>query len=136
MFRKINSTQIHPGAVSFAVLVFRLAIGILMMPHGYNKMMHWDENSKDFTNFLGLGPSVSLALTIGAEFFCSLLLCLGLFTRLALIPLIIAMTVAVVDAHHLEIFGKGGSAFMYLMSYILLIIIGPGRYSADRLIFK
>jgi putative oxidoreductase len=136
MFRKFNSTQINQNALSFGLLLFRVGTGLLMIPHGYNKLINFETYSKDFTNFLGLGPAISLSLVIGAEFFCSIFLCIGLFTRVALIPLIITMLVALINAHHGDILGKGGSAFQFLISYILLLLSGPGRFSLDRTLFR
>ena len=87
-------------------------------------------------NFMGLGSRLSLSLTIGAEFFCSLLLVVGLLTRFSLIPLMVAMLVAVFQAHHGEIFGDGQTAFLYLSTYVALLFTGPGKFSADGILFK
>jgi putative oxidoreductase len=87
-------------------------------------------------DFLGLGSSFSLTLAIGTEFFCSILLMAGLITRLALIPLIITMAVAVFDAHGADIFGKGEMAFLYLAIYITLMLKGAGKFSMDNFLFK
>ena len=87
-------------------------------------------------NFLGLGPAVSLALVVFAEFFCSILLVIGFMTRAALIPLIITMAVAVFSAHSGDIFGKGELAALYLVTYTSLLLTGPGRYSIDGIISR
>ena len=87
---KLLSTKYSTGAFNTAMLLLRLALGILMMMHGYNKLVHFADMQHKFMNFLGLGSTLSLILVIFAEFFCSLFLILGLFTRLATIPLIIA----------------------------------------------
>jgi putative oxidoreductase len=89
-----------------------------------------------FINFLGLGPTISLSLSIFAEVGCSILLILGLMTRLAIIPNIINMIVALFVAHNFDIFGKGELAAVYLIVYISLIILGPGGYSLDAMISK
>lgn len=46
------------------------------------------------------------------------------------------MLVAVIHAHHGEIFGDGQEAFLYLMAYITLLITGAGKCSADHLLFR
>ena len=85
---------------------------------------------------MGIGTTASLALLVFAEFFCSLFLVLGLFTRFAAIPLIIATAVMVFKAHHGDIFGDGETAALYLTGYIVLLLVGPGRVSVDSLIGK
>ncbi len=93
--KKLLSTSYSAGAFNAAMLILRLSVGILMMMHGYDKLTGFGEMQHKFMNFMGIGSSVSLALVVFAEFFCSLFLILGLFTRLAAIPLIIATCVMV-----------------------------------------
>jgi putative oxidoreductase len=118
------------------MLVLRLSLGVLMMYHGYQKLMHFSEMQQKFMNFLGMGPTMSLALLIFAEFFCSMFLILGLFTRLAAIPLIIATCVMVFKAHGGDVFGDGETAALYLSGYLVLLFVGPGRVSVDSMIGK
>jgi putative oxidoreductase len=136
MFRKMLSAGIEEKRASIALLLLRISAAIVMIPHGYGKMMNYAEKHEKFMSFLGLGGSVSLALVIFAEFFCSILLAAGLFTRFALIPLIVAMCVAIFHSHGGDIFGDGEHAFLYLALFIPLLIAGPGRYSADGLLLN
>ena len=112
--RKLLSTKYSAGAFSAAMLILRLGVGILMMMHGFDKLIHFGELQHKFMNFLGIGSTMSLALVVFAEFFCSLFLILGLFTRLAAIPLIIATCVMVFKAHNGDVFGDGETAALYL----------------------
>ena len=134
--RKLLSTKYSAGAFNAAMLLLRLGLGILMMAHGYQKLTHFAEMQPKFMNFMGIGSSMSLALLIFAEFFCSLFLILGLFTRLAAIPLIIATCVMVFKAHSGDVFGDGETATLYLTGYLVLLFVGPGRVSVDSMIGK
>jgi putative oxidoreductase len=134
--RKLLSTKYSAGAFNAAMLLLRLGLGILMMAHGYQKLTHFAEMQPKFMNFLGMGSSMSLALLVFAEFFCSLFLILGLFTRLAAIPLIIATCVMVFKAHNSDVFGDGETAALYLTGYLVLLFVGPGRISVDSMIGK
>lgn len=134
--RKLLSTKYSAGAFNTAMLVLRLGIGILMMAHGYDKLIHFGDLQHKFMNFMGIGTTMSLALVVFAEFFCSLFLIIGLFTRLAAIPLIIATCVMVFKAHNGEVFGDGQTAALYLTAYLVLLFIGPGRVSVDSMIGK
>lgn len=134
---KMGSTKINEEAVQFALLLFRIFLGIVMITHGYPKLEKLIAGGNiEFMNFLGLGPTISLVLVVFAEFICSILLILGLFTRWSLIPLIIVMLVAVFGVHINDSFDKMELPLHYLVSYIILMIIGPGRYSIDGLIAK
>jgi putative oxidoreductase len=134
--KKLLSAKYSAGAVSAAMLVLRLGVGILMMNHGYDKLVHFSEYQDKFMNFLGMGRTLSLALVVFAEFFCSLFLILGLFTRLAAIPLIITMCVVIFKVNHGNIFGDGETAALYLTGYLVLLLVGPGRVSVDSMIGK
>lgn len=85
---------------------------------------------------MGIGMTASLILVIFAEFFCSLLLVLGLFTRLAVIPLIITVLVIIFKVQHGDIFGDAEVVVLYLAGYAVLLMVGPGRISIDRMIGK
>lgn len=122
----------HPIGFDLSLLVFRAFISVMMIPHGWNKWIHFDEKKAKFMDFMGFGHETSLLLVILAELICPCLILLGLGTRLAIIPVVIAMSVAVFDAHDGEIFGDGSEAFLYLLGFGLLFFTGPGKYALDR----
>lgn len=119
--------------LDYALLLLRLAFGITMIVgHGWPKLMRlFSGEPIEFADPFGLGPAVSLGLAVFAEVFCSLLVMLGLYTRLALLPLIITMLVAIFYANWGEPFGRWEKAFLYLVPYLALLLSGPGWYSLD-----
>ena len=82
-------------SMDFGVLLLRLGVGAMMLVHGIPKLgMLISGNWAAFQDPLGIGNFLSLLLCVGAEFGCSILIFLGLFTRLASLLLIINMCVA------------------------------------------
>ena len=136
MIRKFALRNYTETTVSLALLILRIGVGVLMIHHGYDKLVHFREYEPQFMNFIGLGTTASLALVVFAEFFCSALLLIGFLTSVSTIPLIITMGVAVFMAHDGAIFAKGELATLYLFVYIALMIVGPGKYSLDAILFK
>ncbi|MGB8191981.1 MAG: DoxX family protein [Chitinophagaceae bacterium] len=134
--KKLTSTNYSAGAFNVAMLLMRIGFAGLMLPHGYDKLVKFATMKKDFIDFLGLGPTVSLAMLVFAEFFCSALLILGLFSRLACIPLIIAMAVALFKAHHGLIFSEGEHATLFLVAFSVILLLGPGKVSVDGMMGK
>ncbi len=134
--KKIFSTKYSANSLSFSLLLLRLSVGGLMIPHGYQKLMNFAAKSSGFSDPFHIGGPASMSLTIFAELFCAVLIVLGLMTRLACIPLIIAMSVALFYSHHGQLFGDGEHAALYLAGYIALLFAGPGNISVDRLIGK
>jgi putative oxidoreductase len=135
--KKLFSTRVSENALAFALLVLRVGAGSLMlMKHGLDKLMHFSQKAGGFADPFGIGSTASLSLAVFAEFFCAVFIILGLFTRLATIPLIIAMSVALFVAHQGDFFGKGELAGLFLIVFVTLLFTGPGKVSLDRLIAK
>ena len=83
---------------------------------------------------MGMSPALSLTLAVFAEVICSLLLLFGLGTRLAVIPLIVTMLIAVFFIHGADPFAKQELGLHYLLVYLLLLFAGSGRYSLDKVL--
>ncbi|MES2620636.1 MAG: DoxX family protein [Bacteroidota bacterium] len=136
MIKKVLSAKLNDNQINISLLILRVTAGVLMAHHGYQKLSNFSSIEPKFMEFMGLSKSISLGLVVGAEFFCSLLLIIGLGTRFALVPLVITMVVAVFKAHSGEIFGDGETAFLYLAIYVTLLLKGAGKYSADHYLFS
>jgi len=135
--RRLFSTSVSDGAFSFAMLVLRLGAGsLVLILHGLDKLMHFAAKAPHFADPFHIGSTTSLAMVLFAEVFCSTFVMLGLFTRLACIPLIIDLATALVYAHGGHYFGPGELAGIFLVSFFTILINGPGSISLDRFIAK
>ncbi|MGL5233588.1 MAG: DoxX family protein, partial [Empedobacter falsenii] len=117
-------------------LLIRLAAGGFMFTHGFGKLQKLVNGNFEFGDPIGLGSEISLGLTVFAEILCAFLVLVGLFTRLAVIPLIITMLVAVFIVHADHDFGKKELGLFYLINYLVIFLSGAGKYSLDKLILK
>lgn len=129
----INS---EPLSEDFGYLVIRVGFGGTMFwQHGWPKLMAFSERVDSFADPFGLGPAFSLILILIAEVLCSVLVVLGLWTRMALIPLIIAMAVVVFMVSGDAAFAEKELAAVYLMAFVGLLFTGSGRFAIDRISF-
>lgn len=129
-----NNSITSVGA-SVGLIALRVIAGFnLLYNHGLGKLMSFGEEAATFDNPIGLGPVLSMVLTVFAEFFCSLALILGLTTRLAAIPLVITMIVIVFYVHISDPFADMELGLLYLSSFTMILLVGPGRYSLDAVI--
>lgn len=129
-----NSSSVLKDVILLAVRVF---IGFAMLSHGFPKLQMLLGGGKiEFFDFMGLGPQISLILTVFAEFACSILLILGLFTRISLGFLIFTMIIAAFIVHGADSFEKREMAFIYLSIYLMIMAFGPGKFSVDHMIEK
>ncbi|HXS58089.1 MAG TPA: DoxX family protein, partial [Hanamia sp.] len=86
--KKIFSINHTTKDVDIALLIIRIAIALLMLTHGIPKMAGLAETPVKFMDVFGMGAGISLSLAVFAEVICSVLVLVGLGTRLAVIPLI------------------------------------------------
>jgi len=129
-------TNTSEKTISLGLLVLRIGVSISMIYlHGYPRLINYSAISSKFADPLGIGTAASLSLVVFAEFFCSLFLIVGLFTRWSCLPLIITMIVAtwIVNGGKGFIFQE--KSFVYLITYISLLICGGGYFSLDNLLF-
>lgn len=138
MFKKLFIPSDDSDLTSMALLVARLWFSLAMLfNHGLDKFAHFKDIVGTFPDPLGLGQEASLVLVIFAEVLGSLLLAVGLFTRVAASVLVIDMFVAFLMVHKTAMTGQSGGelAFLYLAGYITLLIAGGGLFSLDTVAF-
>jgi len=129
---RIFSTKVGNFNLNIGLFILRVSAGGFMLSHGYPKLQRLLAGEMNFGDPLGLGPEVSLVLAVFAEFVCAILVMLGLGTRLATIPLIVTMAVAAFIAHGADPFGRKEMALLYLVVFVVLLLTGGGKYSADN----
>lgn len=125
-------------AASAGLLVLRLFLGLGLMAHGYQKFFLFGING--FAGFLGsLGapaPVPAAWLSASTELVGGLLIALGLFTRLAAVPLAINMLVAALIAHSGYFITNTPPGREYALNlaaaFVALALTGAGRYSIDN----
>lgn len=118
-----------------AILFMRIFIGAMMLTHGIGKLQNYNAIVNSFPDPLGIGSAVSFAIITFVEVGCSVLIIMGLFTRLATLPLIFGMFVATFIAFPEKSFAAGELSFVYMGIYIMLLISGGGRYAIDAFMF-
>jgi putative oxidoreductase len=134
--RKLFSTRYNAGAYNTALLVLRLGFGILLTHHGYLKLSNFHQTESFMPDIMGLSKSIAAGLVVFAELFCGFLIILGLFTRLACIPIIIMLLFIIFKTGHADFFGKEELPTAYIIPFIALLFTGAGKISIDNMISK
>lgn len=120
-------------------LALRLSLGAVFILSGWGKLHSLDKVTEFFTE-LGIPFSgFNATLCSLTELVGGLLIAFGLFTRLAAVPLMVVMAVAIATARRSEISGPlaflGFIEVTYLAGFLWLLLAGPGKASLDALIF-
>jgi len=133
--KQLVSINFSQKGIDLAILITRITAAALMLSHGLPKLgMLFSGNATHFPAVLGMSSEISLVLTVFAEVVCSIFILFGLGTRLAVVPLIITMLVAVLYIHSADPFAKQEPGIQYLILYVILFITGSGKYSLDYLL--
>jgi putative oxidoreductase len=133
--KKILNVHSTSTGIDIAILIARVGIAALMLTHGLPKMaMLFSGEPVQFPALFGLSAELSLSLAVFAEVLCSIFLLTGFGTRLAVIPLITTMVVALFFIHAADPFAQQEPASQYLLVYVILLFTGSGKYSIDYLL--
>lgn len=108
--------------------------GLLLLGHGLGKLMGFSQMATVFPDPLGLGVKFTLVVAIFAEFFCALLVVVGLSTRLATLPIIGTLLTAAIIVHSADPWAKKEFALIYAIPFITLALTGPGAFSLDGIV--
>jgi putative oxidoreductase len=137
MMKKILSTAYSDTAFNFAMLLLRLVFGLTLCLHyGVAKITSFSEYVHNFFDPFGIGHRWSLVLAIIGEVFGSMLLILGLFTRIAALVLVFEMCVIIFMYKHSQPFNYHENAVLFFIGFAVILLVGPGRISVDAMAGK
>ncbi|MBP1222365.1 DoxX family protein [Flavobacterium sp. 1355] len=130
---------------SKTTILIRLMVGAVFLSEGIQKFLFTETLGAGRFEKIGLPSPEFLGSFVGAfEIVCGSLILLGLLTRLAAIPLIIIMLVAIATTKSEVLAEKGFWEMMHgsrtdwamLLGSIFLLIKGGGFWSADKTLIK
>lgn len=117
---------------NIGLLLLRLTLGfMILVGHGWPKLVNFSSLMETFPDPLGVGPLVSLLVTVIAEVVGSFLLILGLGTKMASVLLTVVLSVAAFVVHGQGSWSAKELALLYALVSLCLLLVGPGQYSLD-----
>lgn len=135
--------RVQGNAADAGLLILRVALGVVFIYHGGQKLFglfggYGLAGTAQWMGSVGIPLPYPSALAAGsAEFFGGLAVLLGLGTRIAAVPMVFTMLVAIVSAH----WGKfdaqaGGMEYPLTLAAALtaLALIGGGKWTLPALL--
>jgi putative oxidoreductase len=134
-------SKIYAAFDPIALLLLRLSVGLILVPHGCQKLFGWFgglgfEKFTEIFDKIGWHPAVFwVALVALTESVGGLLLAFGFLTRFAAAAILIFMINAVWATHAKGFFwAQGGMEYPILIGIVALVFLikGGGRFSVDH----
>ena len=125
----MKSLFIQPPRLNAGLFFLRLAGSLLLLHvHGLPKILHFSEELTRIEDPFGLGPMMSLLPAILAEVICPIFIILGWGTRLACLPIIAVLLVAMLVVHPHWSIAEGQFGWLLLIIFTTLALTGPGGW--------
>src|SRR5688572_7741804 len=120
------------------IAMIRIILGVFMIYHGWEvfdpgKM---NEYSKWLTDIKFPSPRLLAYLGKAIELISGILITVGLFTRLAIIPLAVTMAIICFGIGKGRIFMEDQHPFLFILLAFVFFFTGPGKWSLDYLLFE
>ena len=112
--------------------LLRIIPSALLLTHGIPKFQKLIGGDFEFADPIGIGATPTLFLAVLGEFICPILLILGFKTKWAAIVPALVMAVAAFVVHSADPFGVKEKALLFLGFFIVIFLLGPGKYSLDK----
>ncbi|WP_460136707.1 DoxX family protein [Pseudomonas sp. S1_E04] len=115
-------------------LLFLRASGALFLlwVHGLPKVLNYSEQLKLIEDPFHLGAHITLLLAIFAEVLCPVLIVAGVLVRLACLPILAVLLIAMVVVHPEWTLFEGQFGWLLLIIFTSVLIAGPGRFTLGQ----
>ncbi|MGY4817781.1 DoxX family protein [Pseudomonas chlororaphis subsp. piscium] len=128
----MNASAWDARARDLGLLFLRVSAGLfLLWVHGLPKLLDYSAELQRIEDPFQLGANLTLMLAIFAEVLCPLLIVAGVAVRLACLPILAVLLVALLVVHPQWSLAEGQFAWLLLILFSSILIAGPGRLALN-----
>ena len=128
----MNASQRNEQAQDVGLLFLRVSGGLfLLWVHGLPKLLDFSAQLQLIEDPFHLGAHLTLSLAIFAEVLCPLLIVAGVLVRLACLPILFVLLVALLVVHPQWSVAEGQFGWLLLILFTSIFIAGPGRLALN-----
>jgi putative oxidoreductase len=123
----LRETAMKHSASDWGLLFLRLTGSLLLLQvHGLPKLLNYQEQLRVIEDPFGLGANLTLSLAIFAEVLCPVLIIAGVLARLACLPILAVLLIALLVVHPDWSLAQGQFAWLLLIVFGTVLIAGSG----------
>jgi putative oxidoreductase len=128
----MHGSQRDERARDVGLLFLRVSGGLfLLWVHGLPKLLDFSAQLQLIEDPFHLGSHLTLILAIFAEVVCPLLIVAGVLARLACVPILFVLLVALLVVHPQWSVAEGQFGWLLLILFATVFIAGPGRLALN-----
>lgn len=128
----MNRATLQHIAPDLGLLFLRCSAGaFLLLVHGLPKLLNFQQQLALIEDPFHMGARLTLLLAIATEVLCPLLIIAGVLVRLACLPILFLLLVALIVVHPDWTLEQGQFAWLLLIIFIAVFIAGPGRLALN-----
>jgi putative oxidoreductase len=127
----------RPIVFDSGMLLLRIAVSLeIAIVHGFKKIGVGVAQSENIPNPLHLPKAFNNVFAIAANIIFPFFVLIGLFTRLATLPTLAVTLTGYFVVHWNDSLLQRDTPFIYSLIFLVILILGPGKYSIDNAIYK
>ncbi|TWC48935.1 MULTISPECIES: DoxX family protein [Pseudomonas] len=128
----MNASRLNERAQDVGLFFLRVSGGLfLLWVHGLPKLLNYSAQLQVIEDPFHLGTNVTLVLAIFSEVLCPLLIIFGVLVRLACLPILCLLSVALLVVHPQWSLDEGQFGWLLLILFTSILIAGPGRLALN-----
>ncbi|PWK30752.1 DoxX family protein [Pseudomonas sp. B21-040] len=128
----MNASRWDEQAEDWGLLFLRISSSLfLLWVHGLPKLLNYSAQLQVIEDPFHMGVSLTLMLAIFAEVLCPLLIIAGVLVRLACLPILTLLLVALLIVHPQWSVEEGQFGWLLLILFTSIFIAGPGRLALN-----
>jgi putative oxidoreductase len=130
---RLNLFTTRSFRFDLVLLLYRIMVSSsLIVVHGLQKLINFQNESKNFPDPLGLGITFTFYFALVASVICPVFIIAGLFTRVAC-AVVLTLTLSGLFLVHLHSpLSVADTPYIYSVGLLLILFLGPGAYSLDN----
>lgn len=135
IFSRIRKSNNPLISIDVAMLILRVGVGMLILSkHGIEKLFSFNYMLEIFPDPIGIGKLPSLIFSLITDGICTIMIAIGLFTRISSFLICINLLVAFILVHNGNIIDPHGElVVVYFVATLIIFLYGPGKINIHKI---